>query len=414
MTLLTAPRAALRVRTQWRSLTDRRLLPLVVLGYLLCRTFSAVLMIWLARHQPISGVPGGASGAHSTYWDETRMWDGRWYEQIADRGYPRQLPIGTDGRVAQNAWAFLPLYPLAVKLLMALTGASFAVAGSLLSLILGGGAMCVMAILLRTRIGAPAALASVVVFSALPPSMVFQMTYTESLALLVLLAFLLAMSREQWVPAGIFALVMGLTRPIAAPMVLVVLAAAVLRWRERRLRPVRPLEWAGMTFAASGAVVGAALWAQIAGWVTGVPSAYLDTQGAWRTDGVVFFAPWLRNFEVLFGTVGAVLVLAALLVTFLGMVTGPWARALGPMLLSWTVAYAAYLVATVDVWTSTYRYAMFLFPLVSIALGVGWTRVSDRVLVGLRCAVFLTLALGWQVWWGWTLLRFVPPHGNPI
>ncbi|MBO1754227.1 hypothetical protein [Allobranchiibius sp. CTAmp26] len=414
MTTLLAARGVARARTDWRGLAGRRLLPLTVLGYLLCRTFSAVLMIWLARHQPVDGVPGGVPGGHATYWDETRMWDGRWYQEIAGHGYPRHLPVNPDGKVAQNAWAFLPLYPLAVKCLVVVTGASFAVAGSLLSLVLGGAAVAVMAVLLRDRIGAPAALASVIVFSALPPSITLQMTYTESLALLILMGFLLALERDRWMIAALLALTMGLTRPIAAPMVLVVLAVAVARWRERAIRPVRRRDWGGMAAVAGAGLVGALLWAQIAGRVTGVRSAYFETQGAWRADGVVFFQPWVRNFELLFGKVGATVVLVALLATFVAMVTGPWARALGPVLLGWTVAYAAYLVATVDVWTSTYRYAMFLFPLVPVALGVGWVHRERRVLVTLRCAIFLVLSLGWQVWWAWTLLRFVPPVGNPI
>ena len=414
MTTLLAPRGVARVRADWRVLADRRLVPLVVLGYLLCRAVSAVLMIWLARHQPVDGVPGGVSGAHATYWDETRMWDGRWYREIVERGYPRTLPVGADGRVAQNAWAFLPLYPLAVKSLMLVTGASFAVAGSLLSLVLGAGAVAVMAVLLRDRIGAPAALASVIVFSALPPSVTLQMTYTESMALLVLVGFLLALERERWTAAALLALMMGLTRPIAAPMVLVVLAVAVTRWRERRIRPVRRRDWGGMAAVGAACLVATVLWSQIVGRVTGVPSAYLDTEGAWRAHRVVFFEPWARNFTLLFGPIGAVVVLVALLATFVTMIAGPWARALGPVLLAWTVAYAAYLVATVDVWTSTYRYAMFLFPLVAVALGVGWVQRDRRVLVSLRCAVFVLLALGWQVWWVWTLLRFVPPVGNPI
>jgi len=414
VTALLAVRSPDRQPGGWRRVIEHRLIPLVILGYLLCRAFSAVLMIWLAHHQPVQGIPGGPSGAQPSYWDEARMWDGRWYGQIVERGYPKTLPTTQDGGVEQNAWAFLPLYPLAVKALMAITGASFSVAGSLLSLTFGCAAVCGMAILLRERIGAPAALASVIVFSALPPSVTLQMTYTESLALLVLVGFLLAVRTEAWIPAGILALTMGLTRPIAAPMTLVVLAVAAARWRDRRARPMKLADWRGIAIAFSGCVVGAVLWTGIAGWVTGNPRAYLETQSAWRADGVVFFKPWFTNFSLIFGPVGAVVALVVLFTVFTLMVSGPWARALGPELLSWTVAYAAYLVATVDVWTSTYRYAMFLFPLVPIGLGVAWRRREERMLVWFRCAVFVTLALGWQVWWGWTLLRFVPPLGNPI
>lgn len=414
MRAVLSPIVVVRSRGGWSALADRRLIPLAMLGYLACRAFSAVLMIWLARHQPVAGITGHPGASAATYWDEVRMWDGHWYQQIAESGYPRSLPRGPGGLVEQNAWAFLPLYPLAVKALMLVTGASFAVGGSLLSLFFGGAAIAVMAVLLRERIGASAALASVVVFSALPPSPTFQMTYTESLALLILMGFLLALSRQEWVPAGLFALTMGVTRPIAAPLVLVVLAAGWWRWRERDVRAMTARDWWGIAFAAGSSLVAAVLWMQIAARVTAVPGAYFDTQASWRVDGVVFFKPWFTNFAHFFGSVGAVVVLCLLFGTFAAMVAGPWARALGPVLLSWTVAYGAYLVAAVDVWTSTYRFALLLFPLVPIALGVGWTRRDRIILVRLRFAIFLVLSLGWQVWWAWTLLRVIPPIGNPI
>lgn len=408
------PKFVARARGDWRTLADRRLIPLALLGYLLCRAFSAVLMIWLSHHQPVAGITDHPVGASASYWDEVRVWDGSWYDKITTSGYPRSLPLDSSGAVQQNPWAFLPLYPLAVRVVMATTGASFAVGGSLLSLVLAGAAIAVMAVLLRDRIGAPAALASVIVFSALPASPTFQMTYTESLALLILMGFPLALSREAWVPAGLFALTMGRTRPIAAPMVLVVLVAAWVRWRERAVRPMSARDWAGISFAPASSVVAGILWILVAGWVTGIPDAYLQTQGAWRTGPVEPFVPWVRNFDYLFGPVGAVIALIALLATFVAMVTGPWARAIGPVLLAWTVAYGSYLVAATDVWTSTYRFALLLFPLVPITLGVGWLQRDRIVLVRLRFAVFLVLALGWQIWWAWTLLRFVPPVGNPI
>ena len=44
-------------------------------------------------------------------------WDGQWYRRIAEVGYPLHLPMGPDGHVAMNTWAFYPLYPLAAALL---------------------------------------------------------------------------------------------------------------------------------------------------------------------------------------------------------------------------------------------------------------------------------------------------------
>jgi uncharacterized membrane protein len=38
-------------------------------------------------------------------------WDAQWYWYIAVYGYPTTLPLGADGHVTQNSWAFLPVYP---------------------------------------------------------------------------------------------------------------------------------------------------------------------------------------------------------------------------------------------------------------------------------------------------------------
>ena len=65
MSTLLASRRSAGVRPDWRVLVDRRMVPLVVLGYLLCRAFSAVVMIWLSRHQPAAGVPGGVTGGNA-------------------------------------------------------------------------------------------------------------------------------------------------------------------------------------------------------------------------------------------------------------------------------------------------------------------------------------------------------------
>ena len=36
-----------------------------------------------------------------------------------------------------------------------------------------------------------------------------------------------------------------------------------------------------------------------------------------------------------------------------------------------------------------------------------------RVLVGLRTVLIVGLFIGWQLWWCWELLRFVPPSDYP-
>jgi hypothetical protein len=38
-------------------------------------------------------------------------WDGTWYWLIGYSGYPSTLPLTDAGQIAENAWAFLPIYP---------------------------------------------------------------------------------------------------------------------------------------------------------------------------------------------------------------------------------------------------------------------------------------------------------------
>ena len=64
----------------------------------------------------------------------------------------------------------------------------------------------------------------------------FQLAYSEALAMALLSLALLWLIREQWGRASVAALVLGLTRPIAAPLAVVFAVAA---WRRRRRRAIR-------------------------------------------------------------------------------------------------------------------------------------------------------------------------------
>src|SRR5690606_16412709 len=120
------------------------------------------------------------------YFDVARLWDGRWYQRIAEEGYPAELPRDETGQVRQNAWAFYPVFPLLGRVVMGLTGLPFPVAATLVSVLLGYAAALVMAFLLRERVGGTAALATVALFAAFPAAPTLQIAYTESLAALLL------------------------------------------------------------------------------------------------------------------------------------------------------------------------------------------------------------------------------------
>ena len=317
--------------------------------------------------------------------DMTVLWDGSWYRFIAEHGYPHDLPVDPgSGHVSQNAWAFYPLFPLLAKLLMSATGLGFPVVASSLSLVCGLGAALIMARLLADRFGDRVALATVAVWGAFPAAVSLQIAYTEAIAMLVLCGLFWALMRRNWVLTGALALVLGVTRPIAVPVAVVVAVMLLLRWRRRAVDPVCAGEYAAGAFALVASGVGAVAWPLIAWQETGVRDAYTDTMAAWRVGNVITpFKPWLgmsqwafRDFDG--GAVYGPVALAALATTIVVLTCGPWATRLGTELRVWCLAYPAYLAVVLDPFTSIFRYALPLFPLIAVVLGGGWVERSAR------------------------------------
>lgn len=389
---------------------------LILLGlYTLFRLFTTGVLLWIvAEHQD----PVIFSGEVPRYFDLATLWDGAWYERIATEGYPDQLPVNTQGQVRQNEWAFYPVFPLLAKGLMLLTGLPFAVAGPVMATALGYAAAVMMGLMLRERVGAAAALGGVALFAAFPAAPTLQVAYTESLATLLLCAVLWLLIRERWWAAGAVALLTGLARPIALPLGLVALVAVFVRWRGRAKRPLSRREYAGMFTALAGCGASGLIWPALV-WVgTGVPDGYTVTMSAWRQgEAVTPFLPTIDMVQFLFGDFRGLVYLVGFFVILAVMVLGPWARGLGPVLRTWTLAYPFYLAAALDPWTSIYRYLIILFPAFVVLIGGGWPRDDPRStptwLLVLRTVVIAALFLAWQVWWSWELFRFEPPRDNP-
>ena len=352
----------------------------VVAAYALCRAFSVVLLVIVARYQ----TPMAWTGPHPDYFSMTVLWDGFWYGQIAQVGYPSSLPVdAVTGAVRQNAWAFYPAFPMMSRFLMRLTGLGFPFVGSTLALLLGFGAAVVMGLLLRDRVGPRVALAAVAVYAACPVSPSFQIAYTESLAILLLCGFLWAISKERWLVTAGLALLIGLTRALALPLAVVALVAVFLRWRRRQEDPISAWEgWSALAVLGSCGAAGL-LWPVIAGVVVGTPMAYTDSMGAWSLGpGYGLMGPWLQYAEQPANAVK--LVLAVVLIV--GMTVGPWAARLGVVLRTWTLAYAGYVLLLDSPSTSLFRHLLPFFPLTVVAIGGGLEgsarpldRVADRV-----------------------------------
>lgn len=390
---------------------------LAVLGvYTLLRLVSTGILLWITYTQQD---PVVFSGENAPYFDVATLWDGQWYERIADQGYPDVLPVDAIGEVRQNEWAFYPLFPYLARAVMTLTGWPFAVAGTVLATILGYAAALVIAGLLREKVGSAAAMAGVALLAAFPASPVLQVAYTESLALLLLGTFLWLLMRRRWFAAASVALLTGLARPIALPLGLVALVSVIVRWRSRDVDPIGRREWLAMATALVGCGVSGLLWPAIAGLRLGRRDAYPVTMSAWRQgEPVAAFTPTIEVVQFLFGDTRGPLLLAAAVLVLIVAVLGPWAVGLGAELRTWSLGYPLYLLAALDPWTSIYRYLLLLFPLFVVMVGGGWradrpAAHRPRWLLLTRTLTLLVLFVGWQVWWTWELFMFVPPRDNP-
>jgi hypothetical protein len=331
-------------------------------------------------------------------------WDGQWYREIAAYGYPHGLPT-SHGVVQQSAWAFYPLLPAVIRLVMT-AGLSFGAAASLVSLVCGAIAMCLLYRMVQVRSGRFTAALTVLALSVTAASPILQAAYTESLALMLLFAALWGLQRQRYAVFGAAGFLLALTRAIAPPLALV--AAGVYLVRRRVDETFPPIE--RRRLVVSGLVVTASsfVWPIVVGVAAGDAAAYVKTQAAWATVAGNGAKPWLvtmldnpaQIFAVVVGT--AVLVLVCLRAQ-----TWPLALRL------WPVPYAVFILAATPATASVLRFSVLAGAMWWPA--PEWSRRLSRPAV--RAALVTTvLTVGLAVQWWWLRSYFVIDpysHGHP-
>lgn len=394
-----------------------RLALTALLVYGAARVVTTVFVFQASRRQ-VPYLPW--TGEEADFLDMSVLWDGSWYRAIAENGYPAELPVAPDGNVHQNPWAFYPIFPALSRALMVLTGADFRLAASLVALLAGAAAAVLMVRLFARYAPVPVAMAAMALWAVQPAAPTMQIAYTESLATLVLIILLTALIDRRWSVVAGAAVVLGLTRPIAVPVALVVgvvVLIEVWRWFPQRAR-TSPRTLAGPVGALAVTGLAALIWPTVAAVSTGVPDAYTETMSAWRRGHeIVPFRPWIDNTaHLLFSDTSsprlyALLAVLALAAFLLASAIGPWAARLPMELRLWMVAYPAYLGVVLDVGTSLIRYAVPLFPIALVLVGGGLRRIPRWWPVLAVALIALSLWAQWQ--WTMGLLVFEPPRDLP-
>ncbi len=199
------PAAATGARVRSRRPGTARLSP----G--LRRELVWITVIYLATRAAvlIAAVLLDAFGHHNLQ-DELLHWDGLWYRDVADNGYPRHL---ADPLTHQNNLGFFPLYPITIFAgTHALEALGFhhqiwsaSVAAVLIS---GVGGLVATVFVHRLAEGwwdRPTARRATALFVVFPGAVVFSMGYSEGLLLPLATVCIWALERRRWVLAGTMA-----------------------------------------------------------------------------------------------------------------------------------------------------------------------------------------------------------------
>ncbi|PYY47004.1 hypothetical protein DEI84_12090 [Curtobacterium sp. MCBD17_023] len=378
-----------------------------LLLWLASRIVSTVLLgsvYWLAT---ANGWHFGSYRRDPSFATFSGSWDASFYRTIAEHGYPRDLPTDGDGHVLPNPWAFLPLFPGVVRVLMALTGSSFWVAGLVVATLCGAGACVVLFRLVLAVADARRARWATAFFAFGATGFLLQVAYAESMILVLLFGALLALVRRRyWLVA-----VLGVLAAAARPGVLALAVALAVHLVVREVAARRagggrpggePFRWRDRgAVVAAGLVVAAAglAWPVVASAVTGRPDAYLETELSWWVGfvGRQHFAPltpWFLMAGTWLGPAGIVLVVLVLAgAAWLSCRRG--VRALGPDVLGFTVAYVAYLVAVFLPQQSLPRLLMPVAPLLAADTFTATRRRATGWLVVGVCLQAVAVVLLW-------------------
>ena len=391
------------------------------------------------------------SAAKPSYLQHVAFWDSEWYYRVATQGYPDSisLPIGQDGRVGQNTWAFMPIYAYLSGGLAKLLSANYYTCAVVVAWL--GSALAALGLdaWMRPRVGKAASLLGVAIFFTCGPAIILQLPYAESLGLaLVAIGFaVLAKRRFAW--AMVVFVLAAFTRPIGVP-----LGAALglwWVWEELRARglistsrfdasfssarvyadadpyaanydaapgetpPIpspapapqalpsfTPMDLSPMPlsskdrlwlFVTAAVTCAAALTWPLLAWIaTGRMSAYVDTETAWRGVDLAPFEAWINRSASFGGAHAGVIGLFGVLVLSACILGWRQLRQLGRLTWIWCVCYWVYLLIFFDPSSSVFRMLLMVAPL-------AWA-VAVKLVSRPRAALaVLTVGVVTQVLW---------------
>jgi hypothetical protein len=380
-----------------------------LLAWALTRIVATAAFLWAAS---IQGPSHWSPTAHPGYFDFLNIWDVEWYHRIFtaglghEPGYPSVLPTYPDGSVKQNAWAFMPGFPLLVRALTWITGGAveWKYLAPSISLLLSFGLAIMMYKIFAIKFDHATSLWAVALFGFWCASPVLQAGYAETLGLLLLAGGLYFLMQHRYLAALPWLVGLSITRPGMVSFA----ATLAGMWVVRYIKHSRGKDdfsskerWGLGGLALASAALGLA-WPVVAWIATGRSDAYTASELAWRmvtpNPKLVPFDGWLTLGASLWGDFWAPMFLLLLLGIAAWVLFLPSVRRLGNELRLWVAAYLAYVFVFFNPQSSTFRILLPAFPLVAaFALKTrGWGASSKWfVLIGLTITQLIWLAICW-------------------
>jgi 4-amino-4-deoxy-L-arabinose transferase-like glycosyltransferase len=251
-------------------------------GWQLCLPYLQALAIYLSSRLLVFlgialgqiYVPAGHDipPGSGRWYHHLLRWDSEWYGIIAATGYSYNGEPGVTQTVV-----FYPLYPVLSRVVSEALGIDVANAMLLVANLAAVAAILLLFKLVRECFDERSALATVALVAFFPASIFLSAGYTESLALLLMVAFFLSFARERFLLAAVFAGLATATR--ASGIVLL----PVLLWELWRYRS--PRRFAIEAFPLSiVATAGLILYIAYLAAAFGHPMAFADGQAAFHEN----------------------------------------------------------------------------------------------------------------------------------
>lgn len=366
--------------------------------YVAARVVTTIFFLTAAQ---LSGA-GSRFGPDPGLGDLVLGWDSRWYWIVSELGYPSDLPLTDSGQVAENQWAFMPLFAYLAKV-VAMPFGQWVVGAFLVSIAAGYGASVVLFHLLREKIDETAAMWAVAFFAAGPLAALFQVGYAESLFLLWLLLALWCVVRRRYAWLYLLIPLMGYTRPGVLAFALFLALFGIWRFFTRRSEPLFAREVVHIIALGLLAVLMGFSWQVLAGIVTGDSGAYLATEMAWRRNwilGDASFFPfegfvtatgfWFGSVWGLGAEVGYVVLAVGVVAVTAILLFVPQVKRLGVEVRLWSASYLLYLLLVFFPQSSIFRLLVPLSPL--------WGALALPRSTPWRAGVLVACLVG-QWWW---------------